>query len=167
MSIAREVYTRKWMWVLTGAVVGAGLSGALSYRQHRAPVTQSLAPDGVYCDSGIGVAKAHAATALARAAPSIEPIDRTAWIPKINDKKPPESAPVGMTWIPGGQFWMGTTEDHMTDARPWHRVYVDGYWIDKTEVTNEQFARFVKATGYGGRTYASHTGKCGSHQAGK
>ena len=36
----------------------------------------------------------------------------------------------------------------MTDARPWHRVYVDGYWMDKTEVTNEQFARFVKATGY-------------------
>ena len=36
----------------------------------------------------------------------------------------------------------------MTDARPWHRVYVDGYWIDKTEVTNEEFARFVKAMGY-------------------
>ena len=53
-----------------------------------------------------------------------------------------------MTWIPGGQFWMGTSEDHMTDARPWHRVYVDGYWMDKTEVTNEQFARFVRATGY-------------------
>jgi formylglycine-generating enzyme required for sulfatase activity len=53
-----------------------------------------------------------------------------------------------MTWIPGGEFWMGAAEDHMTDARPWHRVYVDGYWMDTTEVTNEQFARFAEATGY-------------------
>jgi formylglycine-generating enzyme required for sulfatase activity len=36
----------------------------------------------------------------------------------------------------------------MADARPVHRVYVDPFWMDKTEVTNEQFARFVKATGY-------------------
>ncbi len=36
----------------------------------------------------------------------------------------------------------------MDDARPIHRVYVDGFWMDATVVTNEQFARFVKATGY-------------------
>ena len=35
-----------------------------------------------------------------------------------------------------------------TDSRPVHRVFVDGFWMDATEVTNEQFARFVKATGY-------------------
>ena len=35
-----------------------------------------------------------------------------------------------------------------TDSRPIHRVYVDGFWMDATEVTNEQFAAFVKATGY-------------------
>ena len=35
-----------------------------------------------------------------------------------------------------------------TDSRPIHRVFVDGFWMDATEVTNEQFARFVKATGY-------------------
>ena len=34
------------------------------------------------------------------------------------------------------------------DSRPIHRVYVDGFWMDTTEVTNEQFATFVKATGY-------------------
>src|SRR5439155_23204200 len=80
--------------------------------------------------------------------PSIQPIGQTAWIPKLNDAKQSEPAPVGMTWIPGGQFWMGAGDDHMTDARPWHRVYVDGYWMDKTEVTNGQFSHFVKATGY-------------------
>ena len=148
MSIVREAYKRKWMWVLTGTVVGAGLSGAWSYRQHRAPGMQLSTPGGAYCDNGIGSAKAHAATALTRATPSIQPIAQTTWIPRINDSKPPESVPVGMTWIPGGQFWMGTADEHMADARPWHRVYVNCYWMDKTEVTNEQFARFVKATGY-------------------
>jgi len=83
-----------------------------------------------------------------------------------------------MVWIPGGEFSMGsknplkesaaspsasttkssatacqteghcTAQDDMRDARPIHRVYVDGFWMDKTEVTNDQFAQFVKATGY-------------------
>jgi formylglycine-generating enzyme required for sulfatase activity len=35
-----------------------------------------------------------------------------------------------------------------TDSRPIHRVYVDGFWMDTTEVTNAQFAKFVEATGY-------------------
>lgn len=34
------------------------------------------------------------------------------------------------------------------DAVPIHRVYVDGFWMDATEVTNEQFEKFVTATGY-------------------
>ena len=38
--------------------------------------------------------------------------------------------------------------ESMADARPIHRVYVDGFWMDKTDVTNVEFARFVKATGY-------------------
>ena len=38
--------------------------------------------------------------------------------------------------------------DAMPDARPIHRVYVSGFWMDSTEVTNEEFARFTQATGY-------------------
>jgi formylglycine-generating enzyme required for sulfatase activity len=53
-----------------------------------------------------------------------------------------------MVWIRGGEFWMGSDEPMFKDARPWHRVYLDGFWIDKTEVTNEQFAKFVKTTGH-------------------
>jgi formylglycine-generating enzyme required for sulfatase activity len=34
------------------------------------------------------------------------------------------------------------------DSRPFHRVYVDGFWMDATEVTNAQFAKFVQATKY-------------------
>jgi len=34
------------------------------------------------------------------------------------------------------------------DAQPIHRVFVDGFWMDSTEVTNDQFEKFVRATGY-------------------
>ena len=34
------------------------------------------------------------------------------------------------------------------DERPTHRVRVDGFWIDKTAITNAQFRRFVETTGY-------------------
>jgi formylglycine-generating enzyme required for sulfatase activity len=36
----------------------------------------------------------------------------------------------------------------MAESRPIHRVYVDGFYMDKTDVTNEELAKFVKATGY-------------------
>lgn len=57
----------------------------------------------------------------------------------------------GMVWIPPGEFMMGAADsDEMArdDEKPRHRVSVDGFWIDETEVTNAQFAAFVKATGY-------------------
>ena len=57
-------------------------------------------------------------------------------------------APPGMAWVPGGEFWMGSEEPRFRDAQPVHRVRVGGFWIDKTEVTNAQFAKFVEATGY-------------------
>ena len=52
-----------------------------------------------------------------------------------------------MVWIPGGTFLMGA-EDGQEDEKPVHRVVVDGFWMDRHEVTNEQFEKFVKATGY-------------------
>lgn len=70
---------------------------------------------------------------------------------------PPQRAPEGMVWIPGGEFSMGCVDprglpeggnDPMADARPIHRVHVDGFWMDVHEVTNDQFAAFVTATGY-------------------
>src|SRR4030095_13312451 len=53
----------------------------------------------------------------------------------------------GMVWIPSGTFWMGA-EDSQTDEKPVHQVTVDGFWMDKTEVTNEQFEKFTRAKGY-------------------
>ena len=53
-----------------------------------------------------------------------------------------------MVWVPGGTFWMGADDASMPDAKPVHEVTVVGFWMDRTEVTNRQFARFVKETGY-------------------
>ncbi len=66
--------------------------------------------------------------------------------PKLNDSRPPGPAPAGMAWVPGGWFWMG--DNSLNDAQPEHLVYLDGYWMDRHEVTNAEFAKFVEATGY-------------------
>ncbi|MEQ1823468.1 MAG: formylglycine-generating enzyme family protein [Fimbriimonadaceae bacterium] len=62
-------------------------------------------------------------------------------------KEAREPSPTGMTWIPGGTFTMGSERDRADEA-PAHSVALDGFWIDNTEVTNGQFAEFVKATKY-------------------
>ena len=74
-----------------------------------------------------------------------------------NQSRPAGPTPAGMVWIPGGEFSMGSTAETESlcgqpgltrDALPVHRVYVDGFWMDATEVTNEEFEKFTKATGY-------------------
>lgn len=69
------------------------------------------------------------------------------WVP---DTFVPADGPPGMRWIPGGEYLMGSDTDpqRRSDETPAHRVRVDGFWIDTTEVTNAQFAAFVAATGY-------------------
>lgn len=75
----------------------------------------------------------------------------------VNHGSSSGTAPEGMAWIPGGEFSMGANDPPdmddvgmkaTLDARPIHRVYVDSFYIDKTDVTNAEFAKFVKATGY-------------------
>lgn len=52
-------------------------------------------------------------------------------------------------WVPPGVFTMGSNDgDARPDERPAHRVRVEGFWIDATEVTNAEFMRFVEATGH-------------------
>src|SRR5690242_20997807 len=74
-----------------------------------------------------------------------------------NKTAAPGSPPQGMVWISGGEFSMGAAVNGegshemamaSNDSQPVHRVYVDGFWMDATPVTNAQFEKFVRATGY-------------------
>ena len=54
-----------------------------------------------------------------------------------------------MKWIPGGEFTMGSDDPDVARVEhPAHRVRVDGFWMDETDVTNAQFRAFVEATKY-------------------
>jgi formylglycine-generating enzyme len=120
---------RPWAWLIAGLVI---LAGAVAWIRR----TPQPPADERPLDAGA----------------------EDAWGPTVPAlTTPPEAAPPGMAWIPGGEFSMGAADprslehggrEAMLDARPIHRVYVDPFWMDRTEVTNEQFARFVKATGY-------------------
>jgi formylglycine-generating enzyme required for sulfatase activity len=76
---------------------------------------------------------------------------------EINTSFSRRNIPKGMIFIPGGTFSMGNPNpigmsqggnQDMQDSRPIHRVKVDAFFMDEHEVTNAQFAAFVKATGY-------------------
>ena len=92
-------------------------------------------------------------------AASADNVGRNGFGPTIQnpDAPPLPEPPAGMAWIPGGEFSMGSDSSAESicsqpgvtrDAVPIHRVYVDGFWMDQTEVTNRQFEEFVKATNY-------------------
>lgn len=98
-------------------------------------------------------AKKGAVTEIARDLPPA-----TSFGPTVpNRAAAPGPAPAGMVWIPGGEFSMGSDDTGESlcsisgvtrDAQPIHRVAVDGFWMDATEVTNAEFAQFIAATHY-------------------
>ncbi|MFN7797540.1 MAG: formylglycine-generating enzyme family protein [Planctomycetota bacterium] len=134
-------------WVLAGLCIGGGI-GALSY----------LGPNSKPTDSS----NLKTTNTSSKPAGSQKPSDANA-LPAgfeptiVNQTKPKGQQPQGMVWIPGGEFSMGSDHRSETlcglpgitnDAVPIHRVYVDGFWMDQTEVTNAQFREFVDTTGY-------------------
>ncbi len=69
----------------------------------------------------------------------------------IKEKPAGITTPEGMVWVPGGTINQGAVPQDkmaMSHEKPAHEVTVDGFFMDATEVTNAQFAKFVQATGY-------------------
>ena len=61
--------------------------------------------------------------------------------------------------VPAGEFLMGSTGTDPKagdDEMPQHSVYLDSFWIDRTEVTNRQYVQFLNRLG-------GHSGACGGH----
>ena len=125
-------------WMLAGVVVIGGVIAYVIF--HAQPAT----PEGT---ATLAASQTNGGTAAS-----------SAFAPTVSNKIPaPKPKPEGMVWIPGGEFSMGSDAASESlcslpgvtrDAVPIHRVYVDAFWMDATEVTNEQFEKFVKATGY-------------------
>jgi sulfatase modifying factor 1 len=137
-----EVPRRGNLALLVAVVLFAGVVGGALYS--RRPASAAIAaPDTGY--------------AAAASAPK-PPATNANFLPTVPNAAPiPDGAPQGMIWITGGEFSMGAQDppdmnavgmQATTDSRPIHRVYVDGFFMDRTDVTNAQFAEFVKATGY-------------------
>lgn len=69
-----------------------------------------------------------------------------------------------MVFVPAGEFLMGSSETDKEaddDERPQHRVYLEAYWIDQTEVTNAMYRRCVEA---GDCTEPQHSARYGLDQ---
>jgi formylglycine-generating enzyme required for sulfatase activity len=67
-----------------------------------------------------------------------------------------EPASIVMVYVPAGEFLMGSSDgdSHAEgDEKPQHTVYLAGYWIGRTEVTNAQFLMFIEAGGYSKQEY--------------
>jgi len=76
----------------------------------------------------------------------------------VNSNAASSSPDSEMVHLKGGTFKMGTSEGFPYEA-PVHEVQIKGFWMDRHEVTNSEFERFVLATGY--RTEAERIGWSG------
>ena len=133
---------RQWIVPLLALAAGYGVVALATHTQNPAakPLTAST--------------PAPTTTSQTPGTRSVDPKPQTNPAPKPNlaekpTAAPPGEAPAGMVWVPGGTFLMGTDDPNaLPRERPAHKVRVDGFWIDATEVTNSQFRAFVDATGY-------------------
>lgn len=120
----------------------------LSYANVVGALTLAAALAASGCGGDAPAADPHAAHAAAHVAAVPDAAADGAAQAVISHEPPPGPAPEGMVWVPGGTFWMGCTGCAMPDALPVHLVSVAGFWMDRTPVTNAQFEKFVRATGY-------------------
>jgi eukaryotic-like serine/threonine-protein kinase len=91
-------------------------------------------------------------------------ITRKSNVEEIGRTKVASNDDMTLLYVPAGEFLMGT-ETGLTDEQPIHKVYLDAYWIDQTEITNAMYAKCVDAgkcgkpsslVFYGDPAYASH-----------
>jgi formylglycine-generating enzyme len=126
--------SQKWLWLqlAVGVVLTVAVAAmyVLDARENLAP-SKSESPHAAHHGAGPNQASMTSAAPVG-----------------VNNTPAPNPAPEGMVWIPGGTFWMGCDICEMPDAAPAHLVTVDGFWMDETPITNAQFDKFVKATGY-------------------
>ena len=100
--------------------------------------------------AGIGICLTGCAVNEQAVAPESTPAevqDDTAPAPKRVEAGINPTDGAETVWVPAGEFLMGSTDDEgVRDERPQRKVYLDGYWMYKTEVTVAQYRKFCEAT---------------------
>lgn len=154
----RAEASSKTRWV-AGLIIVLAIGACFEVYKHSASKeVVSLVPSSTSLDAKEAAAPASSATVNPETKTSDPGMKEVAFEPTISDTATsPASKPSGMMWIPGGEFSMGAQSPPdmddvgmkaTLDSRPVHRVYVDGFFMDRTDVTNADFEKFVKATGY-------------------
>jgi formylglycine-generating enzyme required for sulfatase activity len=150
---ARRRRVPVWAWALGGAagVVAAALCVGLALGALGGGLP-ALAPTGAPTETPTR-RPTQPPTAIPMATPTELPTPTTAPTRAPRPTMPPAPS-LGDTWtrpddgmvmiyVPAGEFQMGATG--YPDAEPVHLVVLDGFWIDRTEVTNAQYAQCVAA----------------------
>jgi formylglycine-generating enzyme required for sulfatase activity len=146
-SVAARWRRAEWLAVglILGALAGCGEAGSAT----PPPVTST--PAFTFTAGPPTATPSPAATAtLAPTASDTPPPSPTA-TPGAGTVRVADSDGMTQLYVPAGEFSMGSTAGDglaYADEQPPHTVHLSGYWIDRTEVTNAQFAAFVAATGY-------------------
>lgn len=146
------------LWI-AGLVIVVATAACVAVYKHSGAVEAKAPGASAAATSTHETTAAGSSRAMPDARTSAPAMKEVSFEPTVPNTAPaaPSPAPSGMIWIPGGEFSMGAQDPPdmndvgmkaTVDSRPVHRVYVDGFFMDKTDVTNAQFARFVKATGY-------------------
>ena len=146
------------LWIAGVVIVIAAAACLVIYKRSASRETNvpGIAPATADANQGSTAGSNTAAMPDAKAsAPEMKGVAFGPTVP--NTTAAPATAPRDMVWVPGGEFSMGAQDPPdmddvgmkaTLDSRPVHRIYVDGFFMDKTDVTNSEFEKFVKATGY-------------------
>jgi eukaryotic-like serine/threonine-protein kinase len=137
-------------WYLMG---GAGLIAIIllivgfsgGFKLHAAPTAVSTATSTTIPTAVPTAAPTATPIAVSTATPTEVPTATEASLSIGSTKVSPKDG-MTMVYIPAGEFTMGSPEGvGFDDEHPEHHVYLSGYWIDQTEVTNAMYEKCVKA----------------------
>jgi formylglycine-generating enzyme required for sulfatase activity len=140
--------------VVVGLIIALVSGGGLTTRPASTPEAAALAPIATPTTAPIKIPTSVLPTntpLLPMPIDTLEPAPTDTPVLPTDTPVPPTNTPSpsapssDMVYVPAGEFTMGSEE--YSDEQPVHTVYLDAFYIDKTEVTNTQFAQFLSEQG--------------------